>query len=173
MAPASVRPSTGGLASAEFGLVILSEVFFSKAWDNRELNGLVAREMAEGRTVILPIWHELTYDDVVRHSPPLADQRSLKFEGDLEEVVRQILVRLDLGLPYRQLHGSQRVHLTDRLGREATGVVDPQGPGGRRAPQADAGPVTDERELPTEESSAWRSKFTDRPPRRSMGSCKI
>lgn len=44
----------------------------------------------------------------------------MKFRGNLDDVVRQILERLDLGLPYRQLHGSQRVHLTDRLGRRAT-----------------------------------------------------
>lgn len=170
----SIRQTIGrGLASAECGLVILSEIFFSKAWANRELNGLVAREMAERRTVIQPIWYELTYDDVVRHSPLLADQRSLKFEADLEEVVRQILDRLDLGRPYRQLHGSQRVHLTDRLGRRSMVSLT-------RKVQVGVEPLKQMLvRLPTSENYQLRevrpgeASSPNCPPRRSMGGCKI
>jgi TIR domain len=62
-----------GLSASKFGVVVLSEPFFKKEWPARELDGLVAQETA-GRTRILPIWHKVTKDDVLRHSPTLADK---------------------------------------------------------------------------------------------------
>ncbi|HEY1708397.1 MAG TPA: toll/interleukin-1 receptor domain-containing protein [Rhizomicrobium sp.] len=62
-----------GLASSRFAIVVLSPSFFKKRWTKRELNGLVAREMGEDRNLILPVWHSVSRDDVLRFSPPLAD----------------------------------------------------------------------------------------------------
>ena len=65
-----------GLASSRFGIVVLSENFFVKQWPNRELNGLVTREV-QGYTRILPIWHKVSKDEVARYSPVLADKVAL------------------------------------------------------------------------------------------------
>jgi hypothetical protein len=65
-----------GLSASKFGVVVLSEPFFKKEWPARELDGLVAQEAA-GRTRILPIWHRVTKDDVLRYSPTLADKIAL------------------------------------------------------------------------------------------------
>ena len=47
-----------GIAKSGYGIVILSENFFKKDWPQRELEGLVAKEI-EGRKVILPVWHNV------------------------------------------------------------------------------------------------------------------
>lgn len=65
-----------GLATSKFGVVVLSEHFFKKEWPARELDGLVAQEVA-GRTRILPIWHKVSKDEVTRYSPTLADKIAL------------------------------------------------------------------------------------------------
>ena len=44
-------------ANCRFGVVVLSDSFFGKKWTRRELAGLVARQDAENRTIILPVWH--------------------------------------------------------------------------------------------------------------------
>lgn len=62
-----------GLARSRFGLVVLSPNFLSKRWPEYELRGLTAREMSEGK-VILPIWHNISKEDLLRFSPPLADK---------------------------------------------------------------------------------------------------
>jgi len=62
-----------GLASSRYGIVVLSPHFFTKPWPQRELSGLVQREM-EGRKVILPVWHKVDHTFVARHSPTLADK---------------------------------------------------------------------------------------------------
>jgi hypothetical protein len=65
-----------GLRDSRFGIVVLSEAFFSKNWPQYELDGLVAREMNGGK-VILPIWHKVTKDQVMGYSPNLGDKLAL------------------------------------------------------------------------------------------------
>ena len=65
-----------GLGNSRFGVVVLSSAFFSKNWPQYELDGMVAREM-NGVKVVLPIWHRVTKDEVMRFSPTLADRVAL------------------------------------------------------------------------------------------------
>lgn len=65
-----------GLARSRFGVVVLSKHFFAKEWPQRELDGLVQLEM-QGHSRILPIWHEISKDEVTRFSPMLADKLAL------------------------------------------------------------------------------------------------
>ena len=64
------------MSSSRYGIVVLSESFFSKNWPQYELNGLVAREMHGGK-VILPIWHKVSKDEVLKFSPTLSDKVAL------------------------------------------------------------------------------------------------
>jgi hypothetical protein len=61
------------LANSRFGIVILSRSFFAKGWPQYELDGLVTRSVS-GEQTLLPLWHEITKDEVVAHSPSLADK---------------------------------------------------------------------------------------------------
>lgn len=61
-----------GLAESTVGVVILSHHFFAKSWPLRELEGLHARLTSGENNVIVPIWHELTEQDVLEYSPLLA-----------------------------------------------------------------------------------------------------
>lgn len=79
-----------GLASSEFGLVIISPHFIEKHWPDYELRGLVAREVGEDR-VILPIWHGVTRDQVLDFSPPLADKVAMQTS---ELCAKDIAIRL-------------------------------------------------------------------------------
>lgn len=62
-----------GLARSRFGLVVLSVHFFEKGWTNYELDGMVTRAVG-GEQVLLPIWHEITKQQVIDYSPSLADK---------------------------------------------------------------------------------------------------
>ena len=67
------RKIDAGLAQSRFGIVVLSHAFFQKNWPQYELDGLVTREMA-GEQVILPLWHRITKEEIISHSPSLADK---------------------------------------------------------------------------------------------------
>lgn len=84
-----------GLANSRFGVVVLSEAFFRKEWPQRELDGLVALE-TKGSTRVLPIWHKITFDEVSRYSPTLADKvalnTSLKSVASIADELMRLLI---------------------------------------------------------------------------------
>jgi len=67
-----------GLATSDFGVVILSHNFFKKEWTNSELKGLFALKM-EGRNRIIPVWHDMTKAELVDYSPMVAATTSMPF----------------------------------------------------------------------------------------------
>ena len=79
-----------GLKESKFGLVILSPGFFAKKWPQRELNGLVQRELAGQGNVILPVWHKVDQKMVAAFSLPLAD----KVAGNTVEGIEKLADRL-------------------------------------------------------------------------------
>ncbi|MGV8805871.1 MAG: DUF1883 domain-containing protein [Polaromonas sp.] len=62
-----------GLAASKVGLVVLSPSFISKGWTNYELDGIVTRTVS-GEQILLPIWHNITKQQVIDFSPSLADK---------------------------------------------------------------------------------------------------
>lgn len=79
-----------GLARSRYGIVVLSPNFFAKDWPQRELEGLVAKEVGQEK-VILPIWHRVSRDFVVRFSPMLADRVAANSAEGLDTVVIKLL----------------------------------------------------------------------------------
>lgn len=71
------RKIDAGIARSRFGLVVLSKSFFAKGWPAYELDGLVSRAV-DGSQVLLPIWHEISKDELMRQSPSLADKVALR-----------------------------------------------------------------------------------------------
>lgn len=79
-----------GLAESDFGVIVLSSDFFKKEWPQKELDGLVARETVDTK-VILPIWHKVSKDDVMKFSPTLADRKAACSEEGMDKVIEYIL----------------------------------------------------------------------------------
>lgn len=88
-----------GLAHSTYGVVILSEHFFRKQWPPHELAGLAAKQLIQGRKVILPIWHGVDQSFIVRYSPPLADAVAVSTSAGLKKVADDILGAVRLSLP--------------------------------------------------------------------------
>ncbi len=79
-----------GLINSRYGIIVLSQAFFAKNWPQYELNGLTAREV-EGQKVILPIWHGITKQDLLRYSPSLADKVALDSQKmNIEVLAREV-----------------------------------------------------------------------------------
>lgn len=62
-----------GLAGSRVGLVVLSPSFIAKGWTNYELDGIVTRVLS-GEQILLPIWHNITKQQVIDYSASLADK---------------------------------------------------------------------------------------------------
>ncbi|HEY6303620.1 MAG TPA: toll/interleukin-1 receptor domain-containing protein [Terriglobales bacterium] len=79
-----------GLAKSRYGIVVLSRNFFAKDWTHRELAGLMAMEEG-GAGVILPVWHNVTQEQVRSFSPIMADRVAAKSADGLGKVVETLL----------------------------------------------------------------------------------
>ncbi|MFL0683310.1 MAG: TIR domain-containing protein [Algoriphagus aquaeductus] len=88
------RSIDNGLKNSRYGIVVLSEAFFSKEWPQRELDGLFAREI-NGEKVILPIWHKISKNEVLKFSPIIADMLALNTSSfTIEEIAKEISDRV-------------------------------------------------------------------------------
>ena len=120
-APAVLKPGDSiarqidnGLSECKFAAVVLSKAFMSKPWTEYELRGLI-NGMIEKRTVILPIWHNVSKNEVLKFSPSIADQYALiTLRAGTDEIAFKIteVVRPDI---YQNL---LRLALWHKLKRE-------------------------------------------------------
>jgi len=84
------RKIDSGIGRSRFGLVVLSKAFFAKSWPQYELDGLVTLSVS-GKQGLLPIWHEISKDDVIRESASLADKVALRTSDlSIEEIAQEI-----------------------------------------------------------------------------------
>ena len=86
-----------GLSNSRFVAIILSKTFFKKKWTKWELDGIIAR-LNSGKNEVLPIWHEVTTEEVLAFSPSLADRVALNSSMSVDIIARKIaeVVRPDL-----------------------------------------------------------------------------
>ena len=81
-----------GLAQSRIGIVVLSKHFFKKKWTNWELDGLVSRHMLENTesSLIIPIWHNITKEEITSYSPSLADKVAIISSENIDSIVSKI-----------------------------------------------------------------------------------
>jgi hypothetical protein len=88
------RKIDAGIRASRFGIVVLSPAFFSKSWPQYELDGLVTMSVS-GRQVILPLWHQISKDEVIDQSPSLADKVALRTSdysvAEIAEEIAQVV----------------------------------------------------------------------------------
>ena len=60
-----------GIKRSKFAIIVLSKNFFKKQWPKRELDGILAKESISGAAP-LPIWYNLTQEEVYEYSPTLS-----------------------------------------------------------------------------------------------------
>ena len=85
------RKIDNGLAHSRFGVVVLSRSFFAKGWTNYELDGLVTRTIS-GEQILLPIWHEITKQELINYSPSLADKVARSTgTHTIDEIAKEII----------------------------------------------------------------------------------
>ena len=72
----SLRESIeGGLKSCGYCILVLTPNFLSKGgWPKREYDSIFTREVIEDERLILPVWHNVSKQEVMEYSASLADK---------------------------------------------------------------------------------------------------
>lgn len=62
-----------GVAGSKYGILILSPNYIKKYWTEKEFNAFFAKGSARQENIMLPIWHKITQNEVLKYSAMMAD----------------------------------------------------------------------------------------------------
>lgn len=96
----SLRESIeAGLRECHKCILVLTPNFLSNnGWSKREYDSIFTREIVEQKKVILPVWHEISAQEVYQFSPILADRFAVQWSLGVEEVARKLLQAIEAEL---------------------------------------------------------------------------
>lgn len=69
-----------GISRSQNGIIVVSPAFLQKNWPQAELHALMTRRVEE-KLRLVPIWHNVTRNEVAASSPMLADLVALQTHG--------------------------------------------------------------------------------------------
>lgn len=79
-----------GLDQSEFGILLITPNYFQARWAIRELGALWAKERGD-KKVIIPVFHDITPEEVGRYEPSLSGRWGVRTENGLDTVAEQIV----------------------------------------------------------------------------------
>jgi hypothetical protein len=78
-----------GLSKSDYGIVILSKRFFQKKWPRRELNALISKQVRKNKRIILPIWHDISEQEIAKYSDIMADSYAAKSSEGISSIAEK------------------------------------------------------------------------------------
>lgn len=80
-----------GILNSRFVVIFLSKSFIESGWSQYEFKSFLNREINEKRVIILPIWHEVSVDEVRQYNPYIVDKYAFNTSKQtMDEMVNQI-----------------------------------------------------------------------------------
>ena len=88
-----------GLQDSLFAVVVLSPSFVKKQWTIFELDGAFTKELDSGK-YILPIWHNITFEEVKEHNFRLSNKLAGFSNEGVEILTQKIIKAVNQKTPY-------------------------------------------------------------------------
>lgn len=79
-----------GLLNSDYGILIISQSFLNKGWPDYEYRSLLSREIGN-KPVILPVWYNVTKENVSQYSLYLADKFAINAN---DKNINQVALKL-------------------------------------------------------------------------------
>ena len=67
-----------GIETAEFAIIVISKSFFGREWTEKELHDFLERQNSNGQKIILPILHNISFDELKEHYPSIAEIQAIE-----------------------------------------------------------------------------------------------
>ena len=72
-------------------MVISPDFISNKGWGKAEFDSIFTKEILKKENLILPVWHNVTVEQVYEYSPRLADKVALNSDIGVEELARKLV----------------------------------------------------------------------------------
>ena len=100
-----------GIKEAKKCILILTKNYLTNpGWGKKEFNSIFTREMIMNERIVLPIWHNVTKEEVYEYSPSLADTVALKWpnlesktEKEYSQEVEQLISKIHTAITTKTL----------------------------------------------------------------------
>jgi hypothetical protein len=79
-----------GLTQSNYAIIIVSKKFFGKNWPQNEYHAIYNKQVNSNKRIILPVWHEVSREEVEKHSVLLADIVAQKTSNGIETVATNL-----------------------------------------------------------------------------------
>lgn len=88
----SIRQSIDkGLVNSRFCIVVLSPDFLKKYWTNYELNGIFQKDAISKGSIVLPVWHKVTREEIQQKNLTLTDMLAMNTAlHTIEDIVNSL-----------------------------------------------------------------------------------
>ncbi len=84
-----------GIRECRYGILIISKHFLeNEKWAKYELQSYMSKQISGNQKAILPIWHNVTIDDINKHSYWLSDKLAGNTNTSYEELAKKLIAIL-------------------------------------------------------------------------------
>lgn len=83
-----------GLARSKVSLNVFSPAYLEKYWTSYEVDGSLTKESITGEQMMLPIWHNVTADEIASKSPTLASRLAWNSAINTNKEIAEQLVEM-------------------------------------------------------------------------------
>jgi len=84
-----------GIKQCHKCILVLSKLFLSnRGWTKVEFNSVFSKELVDQRDAILPVWVDVTRDELYEYCPTLVDRVGVTWELGEDEVVRRLYIAI-------------------------------------------------------------------------------
>ena len=87
-----------GISLSDYGIVIVSKKFFEKSWTRQELQTLITKRANINKRIILPVWYNISKEEVQQYSSILVDSVAATSSESIENIAAKL---------YREIHNTQ------------------------------------------------------------------
>ncbi|MCP3685740.1 MAG: toll/interleukin-1 receptor domain-containing protein [bacterium] len=89
-----------GIKETNYCILILSKNFLANnGWTKTEFDSVFTKELVTQKKIMLPIWHDISKEEVYEYCPSLVDRKAVKWSSGVESVAAVI---------ERKIHGKRR-----------------------------------------------------------------
>jgi len=90
--------------NSRFGLPIFTSNYMESNWGMQEFNYLMIKEKIEKRKVIIPIWHNITLNEIIRKMPMEANRFAINSNKGIDRVVQNVNITIRKQLSLENSH---------------------------------------------------------------------